>query len=168
MDLPCVCLSATSLPAVQKTYTRRIGLTLIRTESRTYTKTLPLLLKPVLRICCRKWRWKRKPVRWLLSTVRDGYWKMHGLPTDGRQKSGKTVSGILTSRQTDWVSSVLKSPIRMPTVWRITTPFSAGLWNRHDWVFQSILPTREYADYATTGLPCFPLNAGKVPRGTKN
>ena len=47
-------------------------------------------------------------------------------------------------------------------------PFNAGLWNRHDWVFRWTLPMKEYADYVTTGLPCFPLNAGKVPRGTKN
>ena len=37
-------------------------------------------------------------------------------PTAGwSRKFGRTVSEILMSRRTDWVNSVLKSPIRMPT-----------------------------------------------------
>ena len=40
---------------------------------------------------------------------------IHGLLPHGQKKSGRTVSVILMSRRTDWVNSVLKSPIRMPT-----------------------------------------------------
>lgn len=35
---------------------------------------------------------------------------------NGQRKSGKTVSGILTNRRTDWVNSVPSFLIRMPTV----------------------------------------------------
>ena len=45
-----------------------------------------------------------------------GSGKIHGLLPHGQKKSGRTVSETLMSRRTDWVNSVLKSPIRMPTV----------------------------------------------------
>ena len=56
----------------------------------------------------------------------------------------------------------------------ISYPYANSVKNRHtiqrwfDWVFRWTSPMKEYADYVMTGLPCFPLNAGKVPRGTRN
>ena len=41
---------------------------------------------------------------------------LYGPLPNGQRKSGKTVSGILTNRRTDWVNSVPNFLIRMPTV----------------------------------------------------
>ena len=51
---------------------------------------------------------------------------------------------------------------------RLRRPFSDGLWSRPVWEYLSILPTKEFADFAMTGPPCSLPNADRGLLGIRN